>query len=335
MLSPIVSILRRHKRQANQPLNILTCPTHERYEIGLCKTGHNFYAYRSEQVKDWNSNYGEIPNNYVLLDPKLGPEQLPKEVEFDIVLSQNKFGQFQILAPIAYQLQLPFISLEHTLPMPFWDQNMRQQLANMRGAVNVFISEYSIGQWQWQPNNDTVVIHHGIDINLFCPPILGTLRDKHILSVVNDWINRDWCCNFSGWQRITKGLPVRVVGDTKGLSKPAPSIRALVTEYQCAQIFLNTSTISPVPTSLLEAMACGCACVSTATCMIPEIIQHGFNGFISNDETELIKYCKLLLDRPDLCEMVGKNARKTIVEKFSQETFIQKWNEIFRYVTQG
>ena len=112
-------------------------------------------------------------------------------------------------------------------------------------------------------------------------------REPICLSVVNDWANRDWCCGFTIWQGVTKGLPVSVLGDTPGLSKPASSFDKLVRAYQSSRIFLNTSTISPVPTSLLEAMACGCAVVSTATCMIPEIIKNGVNGFISNDEEEL------------------------------------------------
>jgi len=95
------------------------------------------------------------------------------------------------------------------------------------------------------------------------------------------------------------------------------------------QVFLNTSTISPVPTSLLEAMACGCAVVSTATCMIPEIIENGVNGFCSNDEEKLREYLELLLHDRGLAKLIGKNARKTMVEKFSEQTFINNWNHIF------
>ena len=47
MLSPISSIIRAATRKSGK-LNILTFPTHERYETMLCKTGHNFYAYRAE-----------------------------------------------------------------------------------------------------------------------------------------------------------------------------------------------------------------------------------------------------------------------------------------------
>ena len=149
-----------------------------------------------------------------------------------------------------------------------------------------------------------------------------------MLSVVSDWINRDWCGGFSVWQNIIQGLPFHVVGDTPGLSEVAASTEDLVKTYQSSRIFLNTSTISPVPTALLEAMSCGCAGVTTATCMIPEIIENGVNGFISNDETELKQYLVDLLNDEDLAKSLGKEARKTIVDKFSQEKFILKWDSL-------
>ena len=243
-----------------------------------------------------------------------------------LVMSQNKFGQFQFAKTISEVLHLPLLSLEHTLPMPEWDLQIRQDLKQMRGDINVFISEYSIGQWDWEQKEDTFVVHHGVNTDLFKPKDLS--RENRILSVVNDWINRDWCCGFYSWQRITDNLPVRVVGDTPGLSEPAPTIEKLVEEYYTSRIFLNTSTISPVPTSLLEAMSCGCAVVSTATCMIPEIIENGVNGFISNDEKELRENLVMLLNDPDLASEIGNRARETVLNDFSESKFIETWQNL-------
>jgi glycosyltransferase involved in cell wall biosynthesis len=195
----------------------------------------------------------------------------------------------------------------------------------MVGNINVFISEYSAGKWNM--NCDNTVIHHSVDTELFVQSDVE--KTGKVLSVVNDFINRDYCCNYSGWQRITKDLPVRVVGNTPGLSEPAKDVNELVLEYQQASVFLNTSTVSPVPTSLLEAMSCGCAVVSTATCMIPEIIENGVNGFISNDEAELRSFTEDLLKDEKLRKSIGQKARETILEKFSEDKFINNWNKMF------
>jgi len=332
-ISPVSSITKAATHRDEEPLNILTFPTHERYETSLAKTGHNFYAYRAEGIKDWNENYGEIPQNYTLLNSSLGARQIPLHLDFDLVLSQNKFGQYQLAKQISNTLHLPMISLEHTLPVPDWTEDMLNSLREMRGDINLFISEFSLGQWGWEDRNDTLVIHHGVDTDLF--KIGGEKeRENHILSVVNDWINRDWCCGFGIWQRVIKNFPSHVVGDTPGLSEPAESIEELSRLYSNSRIFLNTSTISPVPTSLLEAMACGCAVVSTATCMIPEIINNGVNGFVSNDEEELRKYLAILLNEEDTAIMMGKKARETILDKFSEDIFIQNWKQFFDAASQ-
>ena len=77
-------------------------------------------------------------------------------------------------------------------------------------------------------------------------------------------------------------------------------------------------------------MSCGSAVVSTATCMIPEIIENGVNGFISNDEEELKGYITQLLENEDLRKQLGQKARETIVTKFSEEKFLNSWNNIFK-----
>jgi glycosyltransferase involved in cell wall biosynthesis len=195
----------------------------------------------------------------------------------------------------------------------------------MIGNVNVFISEFS--QSSWNIGVDSHVIHHGIDTKTFNDN--NQDRENHILSVANDFIKRDYCLNFYGWQRVTKDLPTKVIGETEGLSVAAQSTQELVNEYNKCAIFFNSSTLSPIPTSLLEAMSCGCAVVSTATCMIPTIIKNDINGFISNDENELKNYLIMLLNNPEKRHQLGKAARQTIVELFSEEQFITKWNKLF------
>tara|TARA_R100000482_G_C5069935_1_gene121034 strand:- start:496 stop:711 length:216 start_codon:yes stop_codon:yes gene_type:complete len=63
--------------------------------------------------------------------------------------------------------------------------------------------------------------------------------------------------------------------------------------------------------------------------MIPEVIEHGVNGFISNNEEELKNYIQQLINDPQLAAKMGDAARKTVVEDFSEQKFINNWNEIF------
>jgi glycosyltransferase involved in cell wall biosynthesis len=80
---------------------------------------------------------------------------------------------------------------------------------------------------------------------------------------------------------------------------------------------------------MLEAMSCGLPVVSTNNCMIPEVIEHGVNGFMSNNPKELRGYCELLLNDEKLAIEMGLAARKTIVDKFNLNRFVNEWNNVF------
>lgn len=302
--------------------NILTFPTHERYETQLAKTGHNFYSFHMAKFKKWNDKQLPVPPNYYILPE----ENVCEYINYDMILVQSKFWQFQVAQQINQHLNLPIVCLEHTLPTP---QTLSREnivsMQNMVGDINVFISEYSMDTWA--VNHNATVIHHGIDTEMFKP--LAVEKSDYILTVANDFVNRDYCLNYSGWKRVTNGLPTRLVGDTKGLSSSASSTEELVDEYNKCGVYFNSSTLSPIPTSLLEAMSCGCAVISTATCMIPDIIVNGENGYISNDEEELKSYLKLVIENTELRNKLGTNARKTILDKFSESSFVEKWNKLF------
>jgi glycosyltransferase involved in cell wall biosynthesis len=116
------------------------------------------------------------------------------------------------------------------------------------------------------------------------------------------------------------------------MSSAAGSLEELRNAYRRCKVFVNTSIHSPVPTTLLEAMSCGCAVVSTKNCMIPEIIENGKNGFISNDENELKDYIRILLEDDELRQTIGKEARKTVTEKYNLNRFVSDWNKLFNKV---
>lgn len=329
MPSVIGCILRKAYRKPEDRLNILSFATHERFQTGLALTGHSFFLLGGNGIKDWNPTYAPIPANHTIINKDVLP---PLDIDFDIVLSQNKAGQFPVAQFYSKKMNIPLITLEHTLPPPGWNMEMIEKSKNLKGDVNVFISKYSVAQWG-EKLFESVVINHGVETELFCP--VNISRENVLLSVVNDFPNRDCFCGFKLWQQITDGLPSYVCGDSKGFSKAAKDTAELISIYQQSSIFLNTSLVSPIPTSLLEAMSCQCAIVTTSTCMIPEIIIHGVNGFISNNPQELRSYCEKLLANPALARKLGKAARETIEERFPMKNFVKQWDDLFTYTAEN
>jgi glycosyltransferase involved in cell wall biosynthesis len=336
MVSRVHSILSQVNK--DRPLNILTVICHERYESGLCQTGHNFYALYQQGLKTWTTDFAEIPSNYHILRESSGVQDalssIPDYVNIDLVLSHHRFGSYQLLAPIAEFLRVPLISLEHTLPLRFdindrtmgWDNHSFNHLRSMKGNENVFISDFSRDGWLFD-RDESHVIEHGVDTELF--KTTDVIREDKCLSVVNDWINRDVFCGYKIWKEVIKGFPYKVLGTTPGLSQPAQGIQDLANHYAKHSIFVNTSQISPIPSSLLEAASSGAAIVSASTCMIPEVFTNGVDAFLSNNVETLRKHIRTLLNEPEMAREMGLKARQTILDRFSMERFINDWNYLF------
>lgn len=331
MYNPINSIIRSVKRNRNEPLNILTFVSHERFEPNLCLTGHNFYSLITDGTRKWNDKYSPIPSNYHIFRDTV-PEYFLNEI--DLIVSHNPFVHIPLAAKL--NLNVPIINIFHTMPSPGWDSmNIHPQAKQMFDycAEHVYISEFNKASWGY---NRGRIIHHGLDTDMFCPST-NNRRDCRVLTVANDYINRDWCLGFSIWKYLSNSFPMFPVGETPGLSKPAQDINELIKFYQESLVFLNTSTASPIPMSLLEAMSCGCACVSAATCLIPDIIEHGVDGYLCppNKPEKFKEYLDLLLKNPDHANEIGRNARNKIQQMFSLESFVNNWNNTFKEVLYG
>lgn len=330
-MNPLNSIIRQSTRKINDKLNILTFVSHERFEPNLCKTGHNFYSISQCPDCDariWQTKYSAIPKNYhILYDGKI-----PNHVFFDLIIAHNQFVHLPFIAK--FRIPLPVINVFHTMPTPGWSKQHTQQHMPLFDVCNqhVFISEFNKNAWFFNDKPNTSVIEHGIDTNFFKPD-----RDKienNVLSVANDFINRDWALGFSLWKQIASKIKCKVIGKTEGLSQPASSINEILKEYQSSLIYLNTSLHSPIPMSVLEAMACGCCVVSTNTCMMPDIIQQGENGFIFSPKNpnKFLETIQFLINNNDEAIKIGNNARKTIQDMFSMDKFVLQWEDVIAKV---
>lgn len=329
MYNPMSSIIREATRSADEPLNILTFVAHERYEPSLCRTGHNFYSVITEGTRYWHEEYSPIPPNYTIFRDSV-PDFIVDRI--DLVISHNPF----VHIPLAHKLGLraPIINIFHTMPAPGWNSAaIPDNVKTMFDwcTEHVYISEFNKLAWGYDRGQ---IIHHGIDTDLFHPGFKSSPAKPRVLTVANDYINRDWCLGFSIWKAISSDLPMFPVGATPGLSNPAGSLDEMIEIYQDSAVFLNTSTASPIPMSLLEAMACGCACVSAATCMIPDIIEDGVDGFLCPPhKPEVFKNrCQWLLDNPQEARKMGNHAMKKIESMFGLQRFADEFNEVIKGV---
>lgn len=79
-----------------------------------------------------------------------------------------------------------------------------------------------------------------------------------------------------------------------------------------------------VPRSLLEAMACGKAIVTTDTPGCREAVEPGLNGFLvkPRDPADLAEAMVSMMDNPEMVAAMGRASRRMVQERFSDERII-------------
>lgn len=332
----VSTILRNTTRKNGEVYNIITMATHEAYQTSLDETNANYYMFHSrDNIKPWNHEYRKVPKNHFLLPNN----ELPKHIDFDAILCQNVAAHLQLCIKLKQLYNIPILNLFHVLPLQKIPPNILRKNREQLDSViekQIFISDFNKNAWGWE-GTDAKVIKHCVDSEFFRP--LNRERKSYSLSVVNDWINRDQPCGFQLWANIIRpgtkeALPFKAVGNTPGLSKAAKNVEELRDEYNNALVFLNTSLISPIPTVLLEAAACGCIIISTNTCMIPEHFRHQYNALLFNPDKpgEAREMLIDVLKNPTKYKHLGENARKTMLEDFTKERFTKDWDNLLKSV---
>lgn len=90
-------------------------------------------------------------------------------------------------------------------------------------------------------------------------------------------------------------------------------------------IFLLASPHEGHPKALIEAMASGVPVIGVDAPGIRELIQHGENGWCcGTDPASIRNAIEVLLSRPRLCERLGSNARRFVVERFALDAVVEK-----------
>jgi glycosyltransferase involved in cell wall biosynthesis len=97
-----------------------------------------------------------------------------------------------------------------------------------------------------------------------------------------------------------------------------PAVRRLVCR---AHIVLMPSLWENCPYACLEAMAAGCAVVSSDQGGMPELIQHDRNGLLarSGDAGDFIRQIERLIEEDGLRDRLGRAARRTVEETFTDD----------------
>lgn len=130
-------------------------------------------------------------------------------------------------------------------------------------------------------------------------------------------------------ERMADELGIRESVEFAGLQKDV-----------AAQLHRGTLGVLPsrwegMPNALLEAMACGLACVATRVSGSEDVIQHENNGLLveTEDYAGMAEALLALLNNPQVARQYGRAARQTIVQGYSLEHVTDRYIEIYRRLT--
>lgn len=110
----------------------------------------------------------------------------------------------------------------------------------------------------------------------------------------------------------------------------------MVALYRHADIMLNPSTVDNMPNSILEALACGVAVVSTNVGGIPDMIDHGVHGLLVAPRRPdlMAAACKKVLQQPALAATLQQNGL-ALVHTLQPDTVLPQWLQLYRQLSKA
>jgi glycosyltransferase involved in cell wall biosynthesis len=211
------------------------------------------------------------------------------------------------------------------------------------------------------PNGTSIHrVYHGIDLGLFSPgPVRMVASPPYeILTVARLTAKKGLPTVLRALAGLAEqGIPFRHVligsGEEKdNLKRLARELGiadriewlgtkphdVVVAHLQRADLFLLGCEVSPngdrdgIPNVLVEAMAMGVPVAATAVSAIPELIESGEHGLLSQpgDHHELARSAKRLLADPELRARVIPQARQRVLDHFDNRRLVGELAAIFR-----
>lgn len=202
---------------------------------------------------------------------------------------------------------------------------------------------------------DVRLIPNGVDVSRFTPPRGATTADRaHCVVCVSKLrYEKGIDVLLQAWRQVQAQLSppgsarLVIVGDgplraelerLAGELDIADSVEFAGLQSDVpAQLYRGGLAVLPsrwegMPNALLEAMACGLACVATRVSGSEDIIQHGINGLLvePGDNEGMAQALLTLLRDSALAGVYGRAARETVEQQYAFERIMNTYVELYR-----
>lgn len=309
----------------DRTMRVVGAFAHERFDSNFALIPNmEFYCLKIPHSRPWDERKAPFPENYFPCDNSVFDYR-----DFDYVVCENPLAFYEPLKGISMQMNLPIINIWHTNAPPGWTKE-DWDAQPFNGDINVFITKYNELVWTGQSGQHHV-IDHCIDTEVFVTAeMLGKEQNNCIFNMVNDFANRGKEHGLNLFKHLTQNLPVKLLGDSPGISEAAESVPHLVEEIATSSIFLSSSISSPLSMSILEAASCGLALVLTSCSGNPDYFDDS-NALLFSPERPMDgrEHLVNLLKDEEMRKEYGRKARERVKE-LTAEKFTNSWDKILR-----
>ena len=187
------------------------------------------------------------------------------------------------------------------------------------------------------------VVPNGIDLDRFSP-LPGQRRNHSAVCVANFTNVKNHESILRAWKLVVAEVPdarLTLVGsgpleeDLRGQARasglgdqvvfagPRDDVRPFLWD---AQIFVLFSHLEALPLALLEAMAAGCACVTSAVGGIPEVLEHGRTGVLvpAGDVAALSAAVVQLLRNDRQRDALAADGGREVARRFALDPWLDR-----------
>lgn len=250
--------------------------------------------------------------------------------DYDVVVLQTQRNLHEDLPALlgARRYAPALLYLEHNVPRPD-AVNTRHPFAHGdHDGLLVHVTAYNGLMWD-TGDLPTRVIEHSVAID---PAITWHGALPRGITVTNGMQGRPRITGLDLFEQARQAVPLDVVGmQTEALGGlgdvPYRDLHRLTARYR---FLYSPMRYTSLPLAVVEAMTIGMPVVALGTTALPEVIEHGVNGFIAQDPARLIPLMRQLIAEPELAQRLGAAARETARARFGLPRYAAEWDAALR-----
>ena len=303
------------------------------HQFELAKLGHSFFFLRENLIYDWRVNTRPQPYNCYFISTA-NPN------DFDLIIAHNgrqirQIEEWKVSG--ALTKDIPLIYIFHF--QPSGDSVEIEDMAKKLGGYHLVFNSYD-SQKSWNmPNPSQRTIIHGFNQDEWHEWHGGI---NGVLTVAGRMGDRPHVTGYQFWKDVVTGLDCEklVMGSKwekmrrweKEIVRHSRDWSDLKETLASYDVYFSPTHESPFPRARSEAFVTGMPMVTTPDHNVNLYVEHGINGYVTNDADEAADYINMLLGNKKLRTKFSKNAREKAREVLNIDRFLKEWNDLLDFV---